>query len=117
MHCGGALSRERGIQQSFGGLDVEVVGEVEHVEDDAAFEHAGFQPKIEIAERHGVRLSAAHPGERGQQHRTEQGRRWHRTPNGLLGTVPACCIERGVIGAQMLPQNRRFGRATAHNSE
>ena len=80
-HCGGALSRERGIQQSFGGLDIEVVGEVEHVEGHAAFEHAGFQPKIEIAERHGVRLSAAHPGERGQQHRTEQRRRWHRTPN------------------------------------
>ena len=81
-HCGGALNRERGIQQSFGGLDIEVVGEVEHVEGHAAFEHAGFQPKIEIAERHGVRLSAAHRGERGQQHRTEQGRRWHRTPNG-----------------------------------
>ena len=104
-HCGGALSRERGIQQSFGGLDIEVVGEVEHVEGHAAFEHAGFQPKIEIAERHGVRLSAAHPGERGQQHRTEQGRRWHRTPNGASRHGPRLLHRTPCHCAQMLPQN------------
>ena len=46
-HSGGAQPRTRD-RESFGGLDIEVVGEVEHVEGHAAFEHAGFQPKIEI---------------------------------------------------------------------